>query len=213
MLVHMGVFVQPRKSTHIRKKEIVQAALLVIGEKGVHGLTIAEIASRAGMSDANIYRHFRGKQEILAALGDFIGEAVVGKAATVAGGKSKALTKLNAIFRSHTALIAATPGLPRFIFSEELHLGDRQLAANVAGRMAQYVETIGIIIADGVRAGEFRQDLSPRETAVTLLGMLHFTALRWSITRGAFPLEKEAARLWENFKRLLQESSPPGQPR
>lgn len=196
-----------KKSTHIRKEEIVQAALAVIGEKGVHGLTIAEIASRAQMSDANIYRHFRGKQDILAALSDFIGREVLGKATRVAAGKKKALDKLGAIFRSHIALIAANPGLPRFIFSEELHLGDRQLAAAITGRMANYVAILSAIIAEGREAGEFRRGIAPRETAVVLLGMIQFTALRWFISQGAFPLEDEAKRLWDNFKLLLQEGA------
>lgn len=194
----------PKKSTHIRREEIVQAALQVIGEKGVHALTITEIAGRAGMSDANIYRHFKGKQEILEALGDFIGETVMGKAAGIAAENGSALEKLSIIFRSHIALIAAHPGLPRFIFSEEVHLENRELAAAMAGRMAGYIDTLSNLIAMGISAGEFQPDISPRETALTLLGMIPFTALRWSITQGAFGLEAEAARLWENFVRLIR---------
>lgn len=194
----------PKKSTHIRREEIVQAALQVIGEKGVHALTITEIAGRAEMSDANIYRHFRGKQEILEALGDFIGERVMGKAAEIALGKECALAKLAAIFRGHTALIAVNPGLPRFMFSEEIHLGNRELAAAMAGRMTDYIETLSGLIAAGIGANELQPNLSPRETALTLLGMIQFTALRWSITQGAFNLEAEAARLWENFVRLIR---------
>lgn len=76
----------PKKSTRIRKEEIVQAAIQVIGAQGVNSLTIAAIAGRAGMSEANIYRHFGGKQEILSALADFIGTEVMGKAAAIAGG-------------------------------------------------------------------------------------------------------------------------------
>lgn len=197
----------PKKITHIRREEIVQAALQVIGEKGVHGLTITEIAGRAGMSDANIYRHFKGKQEILQALGDFIGEAVMGKAAGIADGKGSALEKLGIIFRSHIALIAAHPGLPRFMFSEEIHLGDPHLAQGLAGKMAGYAETLSTLIAEGIKAGEIRP-LSPRETALTLLGMVPFTALRWSITRGAFDLNAEAEGLWNNFLRLIQAASP-----
>ena len=199
-----------KKSTKIRKEEIVRAALDVVGEKGVLGLTIAEIAGRAGMSDANIYRHFRGKREILLAIGDFIGEAVLGKAVRIAAGRRKPLAKLNAIFRSHVALLAATPGLPRFIFSEELHLGDRQLAIGVAGRIAQYVALLSDLIAEECRAGGFRPDLSPRETAITLLGMIQFTALRWSMSRGDFLLEEEAARLWKNLQQLLKACPPKG---
>lgn len=198
----------PKKSTQIRREEIVQATLQVIGEKGVHALTITEIAGRAGMSDANIYRHFKGKQEILGALGDFIGEAVMGKAAGIAAGKGTALEKLSIIFRSHIALIAAHPGLPRFIFSEEIHLGDPQLAKTIAGKMAGYIETLSNVIAAGIKTGELRS-LSPRETAITLLGMIQFTALRWSITCGAFSLDAEAERLWNNFLRLIQTASSP----
>ncbi len=198
----------PKKSTHIRREEIVRATLQVIGEKGVHGLTITEIAGRAGMSDANIYRHFKGKQEILRALGDFISEAVMGKAAGIAAGEGTALEKLSVIFRSHAALIAANPGLPRFMFSEEIHLGDRQLAKTIAGKMAGYIETLSNVIAAGIKSGEIRS-LSPRETAITLLGMIQFTALRWSITRGAFSLDAEAGRLWNNFLRLIQAASSP----
>ena len=200
----------PKKSTHIRREEIVQAALQVIGEKGVHALTITEIAGQAGMSDANIYRHFKGKQEILGALGDFISEAVMGKAAGIAAGKGSAPEKLSIIFRSHIALIAAHPGLPRFIFSEEIHLGDPQLAKTIAGKMAGYIETLSNVITAGIKTGELRA-LSPKETAITLLGMIQFTALRWSITRGAFSLDAEAERLWNNFLRLIQAASPPAQ--
>ena len=197
----------PRKSTLIRRKEIVQAALQVVGEKGVHGLTITEIAGRAGMSDANIYRHFKGKQEILGALGDFITEAVMGKAAEIAAGKETPLEKLGRIFRSHVALIGANPGLPRFIFSEEIHLGNPQLAEAIAGKMAGYIETLSTVIGAGIKSGELRT-LSPRETAITLLGIIQFTALRWSITRGGFSLAGEAERLWGNFLLLIQAPSP-----
>lgn len=196
----------PKKNTHIRREEIVQAALQVVGERGVHGLTITGIAGRAGMSDANIYRHFKSKQEILEALGDFISEAVMGKAAGIAAGKGTALKKLSLIFRSHAALIAANPGLPRFIFSEEIHLGDHHLARSIADKMAGYIETLSTVIAEGIKGGELRA-LSPRETAITLLGMIQFTALRWSITSGGFRLDAEAERLWNNFLQLIQ--TPP----
>lgn len=198
----------PKKNTHIRQKEIIQAALQVLGEKGVNGLTITEIASRAGMSDANIYRHFKGKQEIFEALGDFIGEAVMDKASRIGAKKGSAVEKLSLIFRSHASLIAANPGLPRFIFSEEIHLGNQHLTATIAGKMAGYIETLSTVIAEGIKTGELRS-VSPRETAITLLGMIQFTALRWSITPGAFNLDTEAQRLWANFLRLIQTNPSP----
>ncbi|MDH5299199.1 MAG: TetR/AcrR family transcriptional regulator [Desulfobulbaceae bacterium] len=199
---------QPKKKTSIRRQEILHAALETVGENGVSALTIAAIASRAGMCEANIYRHFRGKQEILNAIGDFIGEEVMGRAAKVAAGKGRALDKLEAIFFAHTALIGANPGLPRFIFSDEILAGEPQLGEAMARRMGTYVRTVGGIIAAGMAAGEFRQELAPPQTATTMLGMIQFTVRRWSLSRGAMDLEAEAAALWDNFRRIIAKTEP-----
>lgn len=194
----------PKKSTRIRKEEIVQAALEVIGKNGVRALTIAAIATTAGMSEANLYRHFGGKDEIFSALADYIGSVVMGKAATIAAGSRGPLEKLETIFMSHMSLIAEQPGIPRLVFSEDIQLGNRQLAETIAFRMGSYVETIAGVIAAGIQEGELRQDLSPRETAITLLGMIPITVLRWNLAGTSFDIKKEADLLWGNFLRLIR---------
>ena len=193
-----------KKSTRVRKEEIVQAALEVVGRKGVRALTIAAIANSAGMSEANIYRHFSGKDEIYSALAEFIGNGVMGKAATIAGGSRKPLEKLETIFFSHIDLITDHPGIPRFVFSDDIHLGQRSLADALALRIGNYIETITGVIAAGVAEGELRPGLSPRETALTMLGMIQFTALRWTISNASFEIRPEAEKLWQNFMILVR---------
>ena len=192
-----------KKSTRVRKEEIVRAALEVVGSKGVRALTISAIAETAGMSEANIYRHFSGKDEIYSALADFIGSAVMGKAAAIAGGSRKPLEKLETIFFSHVALVAENPGIPRFVFSDDVHLGHRNIAEKLALRIGNYIETITGVIAAGITEGELKPGLSPRETALTLLGMIQFTALRWTISNASFEIRPEAEKLWQNFLTLI----------
>ena len=193
-----------KKSTRVRKEEIVQAALEVVGNKGVRALTIAAIADSAGMSEANIYRHFSGKDEIYSALADFIGSAVMGKAAAIAGGSRRPLEKLETIFFSHITLITEHPGIPRFVFSDDVHLGHRNIAEKLALRIGNYIETITGVIAAGIAEGELKPGLSPRETALTLLGMIQFTALRWTISNASFKIRPEAEKLWQNFMSLVR---------
>ena len=192
-----------KKSTNIRKEEIVQAALGVVGKKGVRALTIAAIANSAGMSEANIYRHFSGKSEIFSALADFIGSSVMGKAATIAAGSRRPLEKLETIFFSHIAIIAEHPGIPRFIFSEDVHLGYPDLAKNLAIRIGNYAETISAVIAAGVHEGELKQEILPRETALTMLGMIQFIALRHTIGGLTGNIDVEARKLWCKFLLLI----------
>jgi len=193
-----------KKSTRIRKEEIVRAALKVIGQKGAGALTTASIAEAAGMSEANIYRHFGGKEDIYYALAEFIGSAVMGKAATIAAGSRKPCEKLETIFFSHMALIEEHPGIPRFIFSDDIRMGHRKLAEKISFRLTNYIDTLAGIIEAGVIEGDFRQNLSPRETAQTLLGMIQSTALRWTMGGESFDIKTEAEKIWRNFLLMIR---------
>lgn len=192
-----------KKSTRVRKEEIVQAALDVVGRKGVRALTISAIAESAGMSEANIYRHFSGKDEVYAAVAEYIGSAVVTNAAAIAGGSRKPLDKLETIFFSHIALITEHPGIPRFVFSDDIHLGQRDLADALSVRIGNYIELITGLIAAGIAEGDLKTGLFPRETALTLLGMIQFTALRWTMSNTSFEIQPEAEKLWLNFVHLV----------
>lgn len=193
-----------KKSTRVRKEEIIQAALEVVGKNGARALTIAAIAASAGMSEANIYRHFNGKDDIYSAVAEFIGSSVMSNASAIAGGSRKPLEKLETIYFSHVALIIEHPGIPRFVFSDDIHMGQSNLAETLALRIGNYIETITGVIAAGVAEGDLKPGLSPRETALTLLGMIQFTALRWTISNASFQIRPEAEKLWQNFLILVR---------
>ncbi len=192
-----------KKSTHIRKEEIVRAAFQVLGKGGARALTISAIARTARMSEANIYRHFRGKDDIYSALVDFIGASIMGKAATIAAGSKRPAEKLEAIFFSHMALIAEHPGMPRLIFSEDIRRGNRQLGEKISARLRSYVEILAGVVAAGIDEGDFRTGIQPRETALTFLGLIQSTALRWTIGAEPFDITTEARKLWSNFMQFV----------
>ncbi len=54
--------------TDERRRLIVEAAVGVFLEKGFHQTSIRDIAERAGISLGNVYNHFAGKTELIAAI-------------------------------------------------------------------------------------------------------------------------------------------------
>lgn len=68
-----------------RRRRILDAAAQAFHEKGFHGVGVDEIGTRAGLSGPSIYRHFSGKDEILATLLDEAMDELV-SAATSTGG-------------------------------------------------------------------------------------------------------------------------------
>jgi len=58
----------PRISAADRKASIIRSAAALFGEKGFNGTKTREIASRAGVSEALIFKHFPSKEELYAAI-------------------------------------------------------------------------------------------------------------------------------------------------
>lgn len=56
---------------------LVQAALALYGERGFESTTVAEIASRAGLTERTFFRHFPDKREVLFAGGTEMRELLV----------------------------------------------------------------------------------------------------------------------------------------
>jgi len=51
-----------------RKEQILEAALGIIHRKGIRSLTLREIADAVDVSEAALFRHFRGKEDIVDSL-------------------------------------------------------------------------------------------------------------------------------------------------
>ncbi|MGE0157496.1 MAG: TetR/AcrR family transcriptional regulator [Geobacter sp.] len=193
-----------KKATQIRQAEIVQAALEVIGRLGVSGLTIHEVALAAGMSEANIYRHFRNKQDVIRATVEFIGGQVTSRAAMLAASSGPPLAKLEAIIRTHTEMIAHNPGIPRLLFSDGGIATGGRIAEIMNRRIEGFQATLSGLLEAAAAEGTLREGLDTRETVITILGMMQFCVLRWIAGQGEGDLSTDVMAVWYNLKKMMQ---------
>jgi AcrR family transcriptional regulator len=61
---------RPAHNFPIRRREILEAAIGVIAERGYHGTSIADICAGAGVGRGVLYHYFKSKEEILLAIFD-----------------------------------------------------------------------------------------------------------------------------------------------
>lgn len=192
-----------KKATQVRQAEIVQAALGVIGRLGVSGLTIHEVAVAASMSEANIYRHFRNKQDVIRAMVEFIGSQVTSRAAQLAASSGKPLDKLEKVIIAHTEMIAKNPGIPRLLFSDGGIATGGRIAYIMNSRIESFLATLTGLIEAAEAEGVLREGIAARETATTILSMIQFSVVRWIGNQAEGKLLDEVLLLWGNFRRLL----------
>lgn len=189
-------------STDIRRDQIANAALRIIGRKGASGLTTALLAREAGISEANLYRHFRSKDEILELTVDKI---VIGLGRNLQNvfrirSADPALVKLKRIFTLHLDYVEKNEGIPRLVFSEELHSGNEKLKEKLLTSITAYAAELETFIRQGQRDGFIKKTIQPKAASFMFIGMVQITILRWSLSGFSLRLLDEGLKLWRNFE-------------
>src|SRR5574340_216282 len=109
--------------TQIRQEQIAHAALSLIATRGRPGLSVAAVARRVGLVPSGIYRHFKGKEEILDGALDFIGERLLGNVQAVAADAADPLERLRRLLLRHVEMLRQNQGIFRIVFSEDAYGG------------------------------------------------------------------------------------------
>ena len=140
-----------RKSTIIRKKQIIDAARKIIIRKGSEHLTLRAMAREVGFSEAAIYRHFKNKQEVLSYLMNTIMDEMLREIISGAAENFNTLNTIDAVLKHHLSWIEQRRGISFQIIAEIISLGDKKLNRKVYVRLTEYLNRIRTFFADGAR--------------------------------------------------------------
>ncbi|SDP25734.1 TetR/AcrR family transcriptional regulator [Actinacidiphila guanduensis] len=135
-------------------RRLVVAAVEAFAERGYHATTTRDIASRAGMSPAALYIHYKTKEELLyqiSKVGHVRSLAMLEEARDAEG---TAAERLAAAVRAFVRWHAEHHTTGRIVQYELGALAEEHFAEIVVMRR-QSEEAIRSVIRDGVAAGEF----------------------------------------------------------
>ncbi|QUH03897.1 TetR family transcriptional regulator [Saccharopolyspora erythraea] len=178
-----------RHPTEVRRRQVVRAALELISEQGIAGVSARDIARHAGVSPGTITYHFSGVREIVAeAIALEIDEYYIPLMAQL-----RTLAPREALSRLVDALFTPeTERHWRMWFEYWLAgLHDDDFVDRQAGRYAAWQGQIRDIIVAGQDAGLFTSG-DAAEVAVRFVALTDGLALQW--LRGVPPLTGEQAR-------------------
>lgn len=117
------------------RQALIEAALALITEKGPQGFTLSEAAKEAGVTPAAVYRHFQGREDLIAeaarqgyeVFADLMEHAY-------AKGQPSALAAFEATGRAYLAFARRFPGHYQAMFEAGLILADHPDLARAAQR-------------------------------------------------------------------------------
>ncbi|MDY6822630.1 MAG: TetR/AcrR family transcriptional regulator [Thermodesulfobacteriota bacterium] len=160
-----------------RRDLIVQAAATVFAEKGFSSTLMADIARSADIGKGTIYEYFRSKDDLFLAVFDYFVQKINQAGVNVTTlGLGSAADRLNALSRSIAAWIIEHHDI--YTLSLEFWAasvtGSEEMRARLKGAFRdnyrKFRDLCAAIIEDGIRRGEFRNDIEPAAVASAIVG-------------------------------------------
>ena len=158
------------------RQALVEASLLLIAEQGPTGFTLSEAAKAAGVTPAAVYRHFGGRDDLIAEVarqGFDIFAALMHYAYN--DGKPTALAAFEATGRAYLAFARKYPGHYMAMFESGLNLNAHPDLALVASKARQVLEQA----AEGLS-----QHMPPNKRPPATM----FSAHIWAMSHGVVEL-------------------------
>jgi AcrR family transcriptional regulator len=194
---------EAKLDTLVRREQIAEAALELVASQGLRRLSMAAVARRVGLVPSGIYRHFKSKDEILAAVLDRIQERLLGNVRAAREAIADPLDCLQDVLMRHIRFIREGRAIPRMIFADDVHAGSPQRKQRVLDIFTRYTGQVGEIVRLGQSQGRIRRDLDVQTVSTMLLGVIIPAGILWHLSDGRFDVTRHAQRAWQLFRSAI----------
>jgi AcrR family transcriptional regulator len=201
--------VQKRRSTAVRKQQIIDAARKLIIRKGSEHLTVRSVAREIGLTEAAIYRHFKSKRDMLSFLMGHIMDSMLNELERTAAENSQSLETVNAVLKQHLSEIEQRRGTSFLVIAEIISLGDKKLNREVYEKLNTYIGRLQALLAKEMEAGIVRADIDLGASALLLFGMIQGLVNIWALSGYGFDLSEKFDSLWRIFHRAIERPPHP----
>lgn len=187
-----------------RQLEILEAAGAILNEEGLGGLTTKNIAKRVGFTESALYRHYASKEEILAALLQYLHASMVERLSPIAAMAEVAPDeRLRRLFGSQLEYLAEHPHFLVVIFSDGLLKYSPGIKEDMLRIMSIMRSTVLRIIQDGQKAEVFVDHIPAEELTHILMGSFRLLMLQRRIKDFDFDIKIAEYQHIENLISLI----------
>jgi AcrR family transcriptional regulator len=197
------------KRASASRERILREGLDLLSKEGLAGVTLGQMAERAGMSKSGLFAHFRSKDDVQICLLEYTARFAAPYVVGPAMEEPEGLPRLEALVRlwlgwSHRAGLAG--GCPVAAAMFELDDAEGPVRDKVAAMEAEWRGLLVQLVRRAVELGHLRSDLDADQFVWELFGIYlsHHASLR-------FLRHPDAdARARTAFEALLERARPAG---
>ena len=189
------------EKTGDRKHQILQALAQMLENPAGEKATTAALAARLGVSEAALYRHFRGKAEMFEGLIEFIEQTLFALINKITGDEKSGLRQLEAIMGVMLAFAQKNRGMTRVLVGDALVNEDDRLQT----RINQLHDRLEAALKQALRFGVSQQEIAQEvDIAAQANLLMSYVTGRWhQFAKSGF--KRDPVELWPKQWRQLME--------
>lgn len=184
-----------------RKDQILQTLAQMLENPAGEKVTTAALAARLSVSEAALYRHFRGKAEMFEGLIEFIEQTLFALINKITSEEKSGVRQIEAIVTVLLGFAQKNRGMTRVLIGDALVNEDDRLQL----RINQLHDRLEAAIKQALRFGVTRQELAADvDVAAHANLLMSFVTGRWhQFAKSGF--KRDPAELWAKQWRQLME--------
>lgn len=191
---------QIRKSTVIRRQQIVDIIRNIISSKGIEHVTISEIAGKMGTTKGAIYRHFKNKRDILSLLIDNIEETLM-EALDKAMAEKDPIQNLKNILLAQLVLAKNRRKTSFVVIMGAMQFSDPFIRKKILKLIQKYLKRIEGLLLNATELGILNKDIDAKTSAIVFMGLIQSTITVWSYKNFNFVPQKIHEQLWNIYSK------------
>lgn len=184
-----------------RKNQILQTLAQMLEGPAAERITTAALAARIGVSEAALYRHFKGKADMFAALIDFVEQTVFSLVNRIGSEEKSGLRQTEAMVSMLLGFAQKNRGMTRVLIGDALVTEDESLQA----RINQIHDRLEAALKQALRFAATQQEITgDADLAAQANLLMCFVAGRWhQYAKSGF--RRDPAELWsQQWKQLME---------
>ncbi|CAG0939589.1 HTH-type transcriptional regulator AcrR [Candidatus Brocadiaceae bacterium] len=191
---------QIRKSTVVRRQQIVDIIRNIISSKGIEHVTISEIAGKMGTTKGAIYRHFKNKRDILSLLIDNIEETLM-EALDKAMAEKDPIQNLKNILLAQLVLAKNRRKTSFAVIMGAMQFSDPFIRKKILKLIQKYLKRIEGLLLNATELGILNKDIDAKTSAIVFMGLIQSTITVWSYKNFNFVPQKIHEQLWNIYSK------------
>jgi len=160
-----------RQSTDVRQEQIKQAVIDILSTDGLKNLSIRNLAGHLGMSEGNIFRHFKTKKDIILSIFTDIQENFISELKEIAWSDEAPSIRLFKYLSVTVKYHVDNKGANMLLFSEASYNNDLELKNRLQQIFHDQKQYVSKIIRDGVSDGIWDKSVVVENVALMYMGI------------------------------------------